>query len=303
MARSSANLALAGLATSWGFVAVLAAAVDLEAEPLAFLRLALAAGTLALAAVLLRRARALRPGGRLRALIALGVVQGAHWLLFFEAVKLGSVAIAVLTFYTAPLVLAVLAPAFLAERLSRVALVALVPGAAGIALIALTGGEGGGSVSGWALAAGLGSAVTYAVLVILSKRLLVAQVEPLTVAFWDCFIGALAVAPALLVAGRVLPESGREWGAALLLGVVFTGLSTLVYAGLLRHVTAQAAGILTFLEPVAAVLLAWALLGEHLGAATVAGGVLVVLAGVIVVVLEPRADAAAAPARVGSSVS
>jgi drug/metabolite transporter (DMT)-like permease len=289
VARSSANLALAGLATSWGFVAVLAAAVDLEAEPLAFLRLVLAAATLALAAVLLRRAESLRPGGRLGALIALGVVQGAHWLLFFEAVKLGSVAIAVLTFYTAPLVLAVLAPAFLVERLSRVALAALVPGAAGLALIAL--------------AAGLGSAVTYAVLVILSKRLLVAQVEPLTVAFWDCFVGALAVAPALLLAGRVLPESGREWGAALLLGVVFSGLSTLVYAALLRHVTAQAAGILTFLEPVAAVLLAWALLGEHLGAATVAGGVLVVLAGVIVVVLEPRADAAAAPAGVGSDVS
>lgn len=303
MPRSTANLALAGLATSWGLIAVLVAAVDLDAEPLAFLRLALAAATLALAALLLSRTDALRPGDRLPALVVLGVMQGAHWLLFFEAVKLGSVALAVLTFYTAPLVLAVLAPVLLPERLSLVALGALVPGAAGVVLIALAGGEGGGSASGWALAAGLGSAVTYAVLVILSKRLLLGRAEPLTVAFWDCFVGALAVAPALLAAGRVLPQDGGEWGAVLLLGVVFTGLSTLAYTALLRHVTAQAAGILTFLEPVAAILLAWAVLDEELGPAALAGGALVVLAGAIVVLLEP-ADAAVAeaPAGVGSSL-
>lgn len=304
MSRSTANLALAGLATSWGLIAVLVAAVDLEAEPLVFLRLALAAATLALAAVLLSRADALRPGGRLPALVALGVMQGAHWLLFFEAVKLGSVALAVLTFYTAPLVLAVLAPAVLPERLSRVALAALVPGAAGIVLIAVAGGEGGGSVSGWALAAGLGSAVTYALLVILSKRLLIGRAEPLTVAFWDCLVGAVAVAPALVAAGRVLPQGSGEWGAVLLLGVVFTGLSTLAYTALLRHVTAQAAGVLTFLEPVAAVLLAWALLDEAVGGMTLVGGALVIVAGAIVVLLEPsEAAAAEVPPGVGSTLS
>lgn len=302
MPRAYANLALAGLATSWGLIAVLVAAADLEAEPLAFLRLALAAATLGVAAVLLGRTGALRPGRRLPALVALGIVQGAHWLLFFEAVKLGSVALAVLTFYTAPLVLAVLAPALLPERLSPVALVALVPGAAGIALVALAGGDQGDTVSGWALAAGLGSAVTYAVLVILSKRLLLGRAEPLTVAFWDCLVGAVAVAPALLLAGRLLPDTGREWGAVLLLGVVFTGISTLAYTALLRYVTAQAAGILTFLEPVAAVLLAWALLDQQVGAAALAGGVLVVVAGAIVVTLEPSDAAAEAPVGVGSGL-
>ncbi len=297
------NLTLAGLAASWGSIAVLAAAVELGAEALAFLRLALAAATLALAALLTRRASALRPRGRLVTLVLLGIMQGAHWLLFFEAVKLGSVALAVLTFFTAPLLLAVLAPAVLPERLSKVALGALVPGAAGVALIALSRGEDGG-FGGWALTSGLGSAATYAVLVILSKRLLLARVEPLTVAFWDCLVGTIAVAPALLLAGRVVPSGAREWSAVLLLGVVFTGLSTLVYAALLGHVTAQAAGVLTFLEPVSAVLLAWALLDERPGDMTLAGGALVLLSGVVVVAFEP-ADAAVAeaPAGVGSITS
>jgi DME family drug/metabolite transporter len=73
--------------------------------------------------------------------------------------------------------------------------------------------------------------------------------------------------------------------------VLFTGVSTLLYAWLLRHVAAQAAGLLTFLEPVSAVALAAILLDEPLGTATVVGGLLVLAAGIGVVTLEP-ADAA-----------
>ena len=292
------NLALAGLAASWGLIAVLAAAVDLGAVALAFLRLALAALTLALVALLARRS--LRPGGALPGLVLLGVLQGAHWLLFFAAVKEGSVALAVLTFYTAPVLLALAAPAFLPERPSPVALAAVAVGGAGVALVAL-GGAGNGGFSLLAGAAGLGSAATYAALVVVSKRLLLDRVPPLTVAFWDCLVGALAVAPLLLATGRVVPRGAGEWWAALALGVVFTGLSTLLYAALLRHVTAQAAGVLTFLEPVAAVLLAAALLDEPLPAATLAGGALVLAAGLVVVALVPAGAVTEAAARVGSA--
>src|SRR5690242_3882340 len=198
------NLGLAGLSTAWGLIAVLAAAVSLGAAPLAFWRLSLAAGTLAAVALAGGRLRLLRPGPHLATLVALGVVQAVHWWLFFETVKRGSVALAVLTFYCAPIFLAVLAPLFLPERLSNVALGALIPGGLGIALVALSGENG--HAFGWvALACGLGSALTFAVLLVLSKRLLHAQVPPLTVAFWDCLVGTLAISPALLFAGTVLP--------------------------------------------------------------------------------------------------
>jgi drug/metabolite transporter (DMT)-like permease len=294
------NLALGGLAASWGFIAVLAASVELGAEALAFWRLALATVTLAVAAAATRRVDLLAPRGRLGALALLGVVQGAHWLLFFEAVEHGSVAVAVLTFYAAPLVIALVGPWFLPERWSPVVLGACFVGAAGIVAIALdTGGADAGLL---AIGAGLGSAATYAALVILAKRLVAAAVPPLAVAFWDCLVGTIAVAPVLLVAGRVLPRGFGEWSAVLALGIVFTGASTLVYAALLRRVTAQAAGVLTFLEPVAGILLGWAILEQRPGAATLAGGALVVVAGIAVVLREPvEARVADAPAGVGSS--
>ena len=98
-------------------------------------------------------------------------------------------------------------------------------------------------------------------------------------AFWDCLVGGIVLAPALLFAGGSVPGDAAEWAAVLLLGVVFTGFATLVYAALLRHVTAQAAGILTFLEPVSAVFLAWALLDESLSPQALVGGALVLFAG------------------------
>lgn len=290
---------LAVLGASWGFIGVLVAAVALDAEALAFARLAIAAATLGLVAALTGRIVSLRPGADLPALVLLGVVQGAHWLLFFLAIKHGSVALAVLTFYTAPVFIAVAAPALLGERVSSVALGALVPGGIGVALVALAGP--GGGFSAWAVAAGLGSAVTYAALVIVSKRLLRGRAAPLKVAFWDCLVGAVAVAPALLLVERVLPADGPDWGAVLALGVVFTGLSTLAYATLLRRVTAQAAGVLTFLEPLAAVLLAAALVDEPLSAQVAVGGGLVLLAGLAVAVLEPgEGPVTEAAAAVGS---
>ena len=297
------NAALGGLAASWGFIAVLVASVDLGAEALAFWRLAFAAAALAAGALVAGHTNLLSPGDRLGALALLGVVQGAHWLLFFEAVDHGSVALAVLTFYAAPLLIALVAPLVLPERLSAAVLGACAVGAAGIAAIALDTGSEGGPASAAAVAAGLGSAASYAVLVILAKRLLAAATPPLTVAFWDCLVGAIAVAPVLLLADRVVPGDAGEWTVALTLGVVFTGVSTLVYATLLRHVTAQAAGVLTFLEPVAGVLLAWVLVDERPGTATLLGGALVLGAGVVVVLLEPAETRVAdAPAGVGSGI-
>jgi drug/metabolite transporter (DMT)-like permease len=107
----------------------------------------------------------------------------------------------------------------------------------------------------------------------------------------------------LFFVDRVLPASASEWAVALTLGVVFTGASTLLYVTLLRRVTAQAAGVLTFLEPVAGVLLAWAFVDQRPGTLTLLGGAVVLAAGLVVVLLEPAGTRVAdAPAGVGSGI-
>jgi DME family drug/metabolite transporter len=282
------NLSVAGLAASWGFIAVIVAGVELEASALVFWRLALAAVTVAAGIVALRRPELFRlPRLRLRTVLV-GAGLGVHWFLFFLTIKLASVAVAVLCVYTAPIFLALLAPLVLPESRSRVALLALVPASAGLALIALAG-EDGSAVRPLALATGLAAAVSYAALVIGTKHL-TSRLPVATIEVWYFTVAALVLAPFLLGADRVLPR-GAEIVYVLLLGVVFTAVSGVLYVWLLRRVTAQTVGILAYLEPVSAAVLAWAILDEPLGAAVIAGGALVVVAGLLVVVAEPSEPA------------
>ena len=283
------KLAVATLAASWGLIAVIVRKVELDAQVLAFYRLAFAAVTLLLVAVALRRLELLRLTRRRGVVALIGMTLAAHWFLYFVTIKLSSVAVAVLLAYLAPLAIALLAPFVLPERRSRVALAALVPAAAGVALVAL-GGVDGGAVRPLALVTGLITAATYASIVLLTKRI-VSELPVLTLSFWTYAIAAVAVSPLLLDADRVLPTA-NELPAVLALGVVFTALSGYLYIWSLRHVTAQTIGILAYIEPVSAALMAWAFLGESLDWQVVVGGALVIAAGATVVFLEP-ADAAA----------
>lgn len=283
------NVAVATLAASWGLIAVIVREVDLDAQVLVFYRLFFAALTLGIVAIVLRKLPLLRLERHRGRIVLIGITLAAHWFLYFATIKLSSVAVAVLMAYLAPLAIATIAPFVLPEPRSRVALAALVPAAGGVALVAL-GGEEGGAVRPLALLTGLLTAATYAALVLMTKRI-AAEVPVLALSFWNYAVASLAIAPLLLGADRVLPTAS-ELPAVLALGVVFTALSGYLYIWFLRHVTAQAIGILAYIEPVSAALLAWAVLDEALTWQVVIGGLLVIAAGATVVFLEP-ADAAA----------
>jgi drug/metabolite transporter (DMT)-like permease len=272
------------MAASWGFISVIVAAVDLPGEALVFWRCVLAGLTLLAILVLLGRLGTLMPRARRHQLLGLGLLLASHWLLFFETIKQSSVAAAILLVYTAPIFLALLAPLLLPERRSRVGLLALAVSGPGIALIAL-GGDGGSAVSATAVATGLGAAITYAFIVIWTKSV-VRVVSPFTVAFWEYLIVSAALTPiALGSSGRLLPTAS-EWPAVLVLGSLLTGIVGVLYVRLLREVTAQAAGLLAYVEPVSASLLAWAILGESVGWQVAVGGFAVLLGGALVVLYE-----------------
>ena len=200
------NLGLAGLATSWGLIAVLAAAVSLGAAPLAFLRLLLAAATLGVVALVdgapvapaarpasarADRARR-RAGGALVAVLRgsqarLRRARSAH-LLHGAALPRGSRAACSCRSGCRTWPSARSSPADSGSRSWHSQ--------------ATTARR-----FGWvALACGIGSAAHVRRVLVLSKRLLHAHAAPLTVAFWDCLVGSVAIAPALAFVGPGAPE-------------------------------------------------------------------------------------------------
>src|SRR5581483_5407932 len=217
------NLAVAALATSWGFVSVIVVGVTLGPLPLTVFRIVLAALAIAGLLAATRRLDLLRVPAHRGLLAVSGVSLAAHWWAYFETIKLAGAAVANFVVYTAPILLAVVAPLVLPEARSRVVRLALVPGVAGLALIAFGGGSGGGHVRPLALATGLVGAATYVVLV-LSTKALTARLPAITITFWNYPVATLVLVPFLATAGRVWPHPG-EWPWVALLGIVFTGLS------------------------------------------------------------------------------
>jgi DME family drug/metabolite transporter len=273
------SLMIAGCGLTWGFIAIVVRELDVPAMAIVFYRVVFAVAAISAVLLAIGRRDLFRTPNR--AVLGLGVLLALHWSSYFAAIKETSVASAVLVTYAGPIFMALLAPALIRERVPAISIVALAVSAGGIALISLSGGgEGGSAVRPLGIALAVLAALTFALLVVLLKKY-AADVDPVTVVLYEDAVGAAVLWPAALLADYELGLSAV--GYLLLLGAGLTGAAGIVYVAALRWVPATTAGILAYMEPVSAALLATVLLGEELTAGVVAGGAAIVAAGVAVV--------------------
>ena len=267
----------------WGSIGVLVKEIDVSAPVTVFFRLALGAASVVAVWAFRGRVSELRIARDRGLVVFAGLTLAFHWVVFFEAYKRLPVATTILIVYVGPVLIAAAAPAVLGERLERSTLYALALSVGGIALIAV---PSSGSGDGWGYLAAAAAALTFAVVVLTLKRVS-PENPPQAIVSWQLGIAALVVSPFLF--GASGQEIVRAAPTLLTLGIVHTGLTGILYVGALQIIKAQHASILVYLEPVTAVLWAWAVLGEQPELATVAGGALIIAAGLMIVVPGLRA--------------
>jgi drug/metabolite transporter (DMT)-like permease len=239
--------------------------------------------TLASLPVMLRgdRVRVRATSRQWLAIAWLGVSDAGNIACFFGAYHRTSVAIAVLTHYLTPILVALAAPLVLRERPTARTFGAVAVSFVGLVLLLEPWRLGLSREDFIGAALGSASAVFYASNVLVNKRL--------TGTFSGSevmFFHGLVTVP-LLFAFVPRSEYGLVSGSSLsivLAGALGPGaLSGLLFLWGLRRVAASHASVLTLLEPFVAVLLAAAVLGEDVGFVPIAGGVLI-LAGALAVV-------------------
>jgi drug/metabolite transporter (DMT)-like permease len=293
-ARGYVEVGLASLAN--GSIGVMVSYATMPATMLLCLRMAFAAAALGLVVLAAGSWRDLRrPGVPLRVL-GISVTLAANLILYFLAIRHTGVAVAIFLSYLAPVYLAVLAPLVVRERTERVVYLALAVGIVGMALILVPGLvledarlSAAGLFYGWL------AGVMYAVYLLIAKSLRAARVRSTPVVFTQsAFTAVVMLVPGVLA----VQGAGYEWSAldllmAALLGLVTTALSFSVFMDGLRYIRVQHAGIIAYLEPVSAPVYALIFLGQVPSAWTVAGGALIVAAGLLVVFFgtpEPEAE-------------
>ncbi len=189
-----------------------------------------------------------------------GVFLVGNWVLLFASYALSSISVSTVVYHTQPLILVGLAAAFLGERISKNHLVRAGIAFGGVALISLSAhGEDGKPVKLAGIGLALGAALLYAGASFVAKQL--KHVRPHLLAAVQCAVGAVLLAPALLVTPLPTTTSGLLW--LILLGTVHTALMyVLIYASIGKLPTTTVA-LLSYLYPVVAVLVDIAFYGHR----------------------------------------
>ena len=221
--------------------------------------------------------------GTLRSWFLFGILGAASLvnnLTYFYALGHTTVSNAVFTHYTAPIFVAVLAPLLIAERLQRVTIIALPIAAIGMYLI-VSGGDGLviGQEHREGIIAGTVSGAAYAVLIIISRLLSQKRMHHKAV-IAILWLTTAATAPAALRQTAVLDVRTLILLAST--GIFHSTIAPLLYYSALRSVLAQHASILGFTEPLAALPLAFLVLGETPVASALFGGLLILLSGYLI---------------------
>ncbi|MEG3792430.1 DMT family transporter [Lysobacter sp. CCNWLW3] len=250
----------------WGFTAILGKLISLPALPLVWSRMLIVVVALALLPKVWRGLRAM-PARLLWSYAGIGVLVALHWLTFYGAIKLANASVAATCIALATVFTALIEPKLAQRPFSKRELALGVAVLPGVALV--VGGVPHEMRAG--IAVGALSALLVALFSSLNKRL-VEHGDPLTVTALELGAGTLALtllAPAMPLlfpafAGDLLVLPGlRDAVLLVILSLVCTLLPFALSLVALRHMTAFAAQLAINLEPVYAIVLAIALLGEQ----------------------------------------
>ena len=272
--KARLNLILA--MTLWGTLGLFVRYIPLPSGELALYRAVIAILLLGAYLLITRQAIPLRRIKREVPLLLLsGVAMGFNWILLFEAYKYTSVSVATLSYYFAPVLVTLVCPFLFRERLTPKQLVCFAMSTLGIILITGLSGAGSSGTDLIGIGFGLGAAVLYASVVLINK--FIKGVEGIHRTFLQ-FVAALVVLlPYVAFAGgfHLASLDSTGWICLLIVGFIHTGVAYCMYFPSLKELPGQKAAILSYIDPLVAVLVSVFLLEESLTLPQAVGGLLI----------------------------
>lgn len=206
-----------------------------------------------------------------------GALMGANWIFLFEAYNHTTVAVATLCYYMQPTIVIILSPIIFGERLSIKKFFCIIVSLIGMIFVSgIVDGNLQQATNVKGVLFGLLAAALYASVVILNKKI---QMED---AYEKTIIQLLSAA-IVLVPYLIFTE---DFGAIeinvfsivmiLVVGVIHTGIAYAMYFGSMKALSAQSIAVLSYLDPVSALILSAAILKESLTIFGIIGAVMII---------------------------
>ncbi len=215
----------------------------------------------------------------LKWLVISGICLGFNWIFLFAAYIRTTVAIASLCNYMAPMIVIIVAPLVLRERLEVRKLPCVAVALLGIILVSgVAGGEIGDPMG---IIMGLAAAVCFVIIVICNRKLKSISAYDRSVV--QLALSAVTILPYFIIhnMGTTLTVTPISIPIILMLGLVHTGIAYCLYFSGMATLPVQTVAILGYLEPVVSVLCSAIFLQEHMTVTGWIGAALIIAAAII----------------------
>ena len=208
------------------------------------------------------------------ALLISGAAIGVNWIFLFEAYNYTSVAVATLCYYMEPVLLIVLTPFVLKQKLSTKKILCVPAALIGMVLVSgVLSGKQDVSIKGVAL--GLCAAVLYTS-VVLTNRFL-KDISSYDSTLVQLFVAALVITPYNFIVG-MQPTGTVDVKAIIMIvvvGFLRTGLTYYLYFSSMKDLPSETVAIYSYIDPAFAILLSVFFLHEPMTVSGVVGAVLI----------------------------
>ncbi len=212
----------------------------------------------------------------LKLLIPSGIVMAFNWICLFEAYKYTGVTVATLCYYMAPVIVVLVSPFVLKERLTALKGASVVVAVIGAVLI--SGVVTGATKSVRGILLGLAAAALYSTVIVINK--FVRELSPVETTFVQLSVAAITMIPYVLLTEDVASFvfDTRSVVFTLIVGVFHTGFAYMIYFSSVQKVPAQTTAVFSYIDPVTAIIVSALVLGERMDAAQTVGTVLILAA-------------------------
>lgn len=208
------------------------------------------------------------------------ILQGSllffHWFSFFQAIKLSSVALGLLSFSSFPIFTTFMEPLFFKEKLERGKIVTAIITFIGISMVIPLNGIDIKMLSG--ISMGVFSGFSFAILAIMNKKFS-NSVSGIKLTFYQCLGASFWSIPVLFLWNKV--PSIKDIFLMIVLGVVFTGIAHTLFVISLKGISASTVSVTTCLEPVYGIIFAAFILGEIPSLKIILGSSIIILAAIL----------------------
>ena len=211
-----------------------------------------------------------------------GVFLGFNWILLFESYRYTSVAISTLCYYLAPLLVVLLSPLVLKEKLTQRKILCVAASLVGMVFISgILQADTFTAKDFTGILLGLGAAVLYAAIMILNKKISGLSGYERTV--FQLGLSAMVLIPYCLFTCDFVSVDLNAVQIILLVivGVIHTGLTYFLYFGAMDHLSSQTVAMLSYIDPVIAVLISVFILAEPMKLLDIPGAVLILGAAIV----------------------